>query len=134
MAGSFSGWVAVVAGKNINLDILKGDSIDATFFLKNSTSSTAAAVNLTGYNARAQFRQGPSSAVILDFSSTASPATITIGSTAGSLRLQQASTVTGALPSPCEGIWDIKLIQVSSSKISTISGGGFRIIDTSTTP
>ncbi len=133
MAGSFSGISAVIAGKNLNLDIFKGDTIDATFLIKNSTSSTAAALNLTGYKARAQFRQANQSTVLLDFSSTASPATITIGSTAGSLRLQQTSAVTSALKIT-EGVWDLKLIVVASGKINTVSGGGFRVIDTQTVP
>lgn len=133
MSGSFSGILAATAGKNLNLDILKGDTIDATFLLKASTASTAAALNLTGYKARMQFRRGATSAVILDFSSTASPATITIGSTAGSLRIQQTAAITSAL-STCEGFWDIKLVLVSSGKVNTISGGGFRVVETYTVP
>jgi len=131
MTGVFGGMIADVSGGALNLKILKGDTIDRTLLFKQSTESTAAALNLTGYKARAQFRRANVSTVLLDFSSTASPATITINSTAGSVRLTQTAATTAALPIG-EGVWDLKLVLISSGTVSTVASGGFRIVETTT--
>ena len=125
MTGSFSGVEIVKNGKDVDLQIYQGANIDFTILFKTG-SSTGAAIDLTGKKARAQFRKSLRGTVVTSFESTAS--SITIDSTAGSLRFTKSSTATAALETITEGVWDCELVTISTGFVAKVLSGGFRVI------
>lgn len=130
MTGSFAGVIPSINNGSVELAIIQGDSIDFYITLYDSTGSTKTPISLAGKKALSSFRKSFSGDSLLEFSSTGG--SITIGSTAGTLRFQKSSTVTSALRECDTGKWDVKLITISSGVVNTVSGGGFRVLPTAT--
>ncbi len=96
-------------GNRYDLEIKQGATLSLTATWKDSNG---AAVNLTGYTARAQVRETyAASSAIISLTDTAG---ITLGGSAGTITLTVSATATAALTAPWAGVWDLELV----------SGGG----------
>jgi len=87
------------------------------------------ASNMTGYEARAQVRDTfeSTTAVVSVTSSPAAGIVLSHGSTASTAVITLSSTVTGAITSPYQGVWDFEFYNSASPSvvITPVKGGFF---------
>lgn len=101
-----------------NLDVEQGATFDVTLTWKDAGGSP---VDLTGYTARAQVRSMVTSAVPL-VDMTVGNGRLTLGGTAGTIRILLDDTTTAAFPAPFSGVWDLEVESGSGVTTRLLAG------------
>lgn len=99
----------------------QGATFSKTITWKNSSN---AAINLTGYTARMQFRATKASTTVL-LSATTENGYITLGSSAGTIDISIPSSVTATLAAPRQ-VYDLEL-QSSAGVVTRLLEGAVRL-------
>lgn len=110
-----------MAAGQYDIFIEQGATYDQTFNWKDSAGDP---VNLTGYTARMQIRPSVSRSEIIE-SFTTENGKITLGGSAGTIRLLLTATQTAAITSR-RGVYDLELI-ASNGVVTRLLEGGVEI-------
>ena len=113
----------------VQADLIIPQGDDVTLMI--TVMQSAVPVPLTSYHAKAEVRATVGGALLLAFDSTASPATIVIDGTAGTITLSQLAATTAAL-APGTYAWDLEWTD-ASGVVTTIMRGRCTIVAEVTT-
>jgi len=111
------------AGKK-NLVVEQGATFDPLFtWYTQNDAGVRTPVDLTGYSAKAQFRDDFGGAVALDL--TSADGSIVLGDALGTIQFLVADTVTGAVTLE-GGVWDLELT-APSGKVTRLLQGKWKL-------